>query len=54
MNVLLSCMYVHMVLVPEQIKEGIRFPETGAADVCEVPCGSGNQTWALCKSNRGS
>lgn len=41
MGVLLTCMSVHYmcVLVPMKVMRGVRFPETGVIDYCELLCG---------------
>lgn len=41
MNALLARLYVHNVHVwcPWRTQEGIRLPETGVVDGCELPCG---------------
>lgn len=33
-------------------EEGIRNPEAGISDACELLCGTGNKSWVLCKSNK--
>lgn len=43
--------WIHLCLLPKEVRRGIGFPGTEILDGCELPCGTGTQTQVLCKSN---
>lgn len=41
-----------MCLLLMKATNSVKFPGAGVMGDFEPPCGSGNQTWVLCKSNK--
>lgn len=51
------CIYVricvHVNAVPEKLEEGVRAPEVGVTDGCELHnMASGNHTWMICQFSK--